>query len=126
MAARRKKSTKLVLAPLPDYVEKSPVLARKKVGGRGLTKYQESMLLLFTPELMPAFFRTLYTQVRNGDKDAMSLVAGMYGFVQKAGGINIIQQNLNGAAAGGSRYQFDRVVRELGRQQAIETTATEA
>lgn len=103
---------------LPDYVERSPLVRRKRALAPGqLSAYIEKLTLLYTPSLLPEFFRALHRQVQAGDKDALKLVAQMYEFV-KTSGISIVNTLVASQYSSSSDVErFDEIVRRLEQEK---------
>lgn len=94
-------------------------MKKNVIRSKGLTRYQEQMLLLFTPALMRTVFEQIWIGAKKGDIAFVKLAAQAVGLVEEKSGVNIItniQQNQI-AAGSGSGFQFDRVVRQLALQE---------
>ena len=102
------------LAPLPSYITLSPLLSKRKLTPRGLPRYTENMLRLFTPELVPRFFEALREKVIKGDIEAIRLCATMFHYVEKTGGVSVVNNlfQTNGNGTGNGRT-FDAIASEL-------------
>jgi mannose/fructose/N-acetylgalactosamine-specific phosphotransferase system component IID len=122
----KKKPTALAVVPsvekekLPSEVTSSKLYQRKKVNKNNLPNYQERMLLLFAPHIIPETMKSIYSQVKEGNKDAIQLALQIYNFIQRQGGVsvvnNIFNQNNNSSA---NERAFDAIARRLG--ESVET-----
>jgi len=106
---------------LPPFMQGAPLLRRTKVGRRGLASYQEGMLLLFSPALLPEYFQALLQGVKDRDPQAMKLVAEMYNYVQpKGGGISITNNMIQNSMGPSQDRGFDVIMRSLADKKTID------
>lgn len=103
---------------IPQTILDAVLLNKKKITRKGLSKYQEQVLLLFAPEHLVEAMKTMLRLVKGGDLNAVKLVLQMHNLIQAAGGISVttnIQQNT--ASIGGETYSFDAMMRRLADEQ---------
>ena len=122
MASKRKaKATEEEPASVvPEYIQHSRLLQRRRVTKRKLPSYTEAMLLLHTPEVLRLFWEATIDGLKNRDKDIVKMVGEAVDYVKK-GGITITQQVLNNNVAAGIEAPvkgFDAFARELAEARA--------
>jgi hypothetical protein len=122
MASKRKaKATEEEPASVvPEYIQHSRLLQRRRVTKQKLMDYTEAMKLLHTPEVLRLFWEAVINGLNNGDKDIVKMVGEVFDYVKK-GGINITQQMLNNnmpAAIEPRVKGYDAYVRELAEARA--------
>jgi hypothetical protein len=104
---------------LPTKLLKTAITPRMLANG----KLQKQVLAFFALHLSPTLFNELNDAMKTGDVSAMRLVADMYGFTQKAGGLNILvnQQNNNGPSHrdpdGKELASFEEIARSVAQHR---------
>ena len=118
------------LRALSREILESALFKRKKLTRKGLPKYVEDVLLICTPEHLPATMNALQKLVKEGNLKAIDIVLRMHNLLQAPGGINVttnIQQLAAGLGSGpGEAFSYEATVRrleELRRPKTIEASA---
>lgn len=114
--------------PHRDLVLPSQLLARKVTSG-SLAKgnFQKQILSFFATTAAPVLMNGLIRNAKQGDTAAMRLLAEIYSFTQKGGGVNLlVQQNNNQSNSrdsgdDGVYSSFENIVRDINekRRQAL-------
>jgi hypothetical protein len=114
------KRTGVSLAPPNGNIArfKHPLLEKKSITRRGLQRYNENILALFAPEILPHAMEQIRQGVIKGDKDMIDKAARIYELLRGGGGVTINNMNNNSnsasaqAAASGGKG-FDAIIRQL-------------
>jgi hypothetical protein len=122
----RKKKPDESPSPVPEYIRKSPLIGRRRIGKEGLSDYAEAMKMLHAPEALRVFWEATLTQMHQGNTAAIKLVAQMFEYAKMSTGISInqhiLQQNANAMAAAsiesGEAIGFDQIVRDIAERRA--------
>jgi hypothetical protein len=120
MAARKNKTPPSANV-VPEYIQNSNLLNKRKITKRKLPSYTEAMLLLHTPEVLRLYFEATLEGLKAGDKDVIKMVGEMYDYVKRGGGITLNQQILNNNVAAGETAPvvgFDAFARRLAEARA--------
>lgn len=114
------KRTGTSLAPANGTVArlKHPLLEKKSITRRGLQRYNENLLAVFAPEILPHALEQIRQGVIKGDKDMIDKAARIYELLRGGGGLTINNMNTNNnsaqaAASAGGGKGFDAIVRQL-------------
>ena len=99
--------------------EDLPSTAVAPIDRDSLTEYQEQVLVTNADKLIPAMFKSVLGLVKKGDTKMINLVAQMYNYVPRGGGISIIN-NLQQATVNNDNSQnmvyFESIVRKMEQQ----------
>jgi len=102
---------------LPEYLTKSRLLRKKKIGKSQLSGFTEQMMLLHAPESQRLFWKALIEGLSIGDKEAMRMAADIFKLIQKGGGMTVVQQMYSATStvsSEGTQIQgFDQFVRSV-------------
>lgn len=97
--------------------QKSPFDRTRPLSRRSLVKFEERVLLYYTPDHLRAAMDALLDQARLGNMAAVKTILQMHNLVPAPGQITLttnIQNNLSSAGSGGQLgWSFDNIVRRL-------------
>lgn len=116
MPARRKKVEPKPNA-VPDYVQQSPLLQRRKITKRKLPSFTEAMLLLHAPEALRLYWEAILEGLKARDKTALDAAGEIFNYVRGKGiNLSVSQQILQQNVAAGEQSPvmgYDALIRQI-------------
>ena len=103
MSAKRKSNPPgPVQSAVPEYVQQSRLLQRRKVTKRKLPTFAEAMLLLHAPEALRLYWEAMLEGLKARDKSALEAAGEIFNYVRGKGiNLTVTQQLLNQNAVAG-------------------------
>jgi hypothetical protein len=111
-----------VSSAVPEYVQQSRLLQRRKVTKRKLPTFAEAMLLLHAPEALRLYWEAMLEGLKARDKGALEAAGEIFNYVRGKGiNLTVTQQLLNQNAVAGPNSPvvgFDAFARQLAEARA--------
>ena len=102
---------------VPEYVQQSRLLQRRKVTKRKLPTFAEAMLLLHAPEALRLYWEAMLEGLKARDKSALEAAGEIFNYVRGKGiNLTVTQQLLNQNAVAGPNAPIigaDAFIRQL-------------
>ena len=121
MPRKKTKATETQPSVVPEYIQQSRLLQRRKLNKRKLPSYTEAMMLLHAPEAQRLFWKALLEGLTNGDKEAVRMTGEVFDLLKRGGGFTITQQLFQQNAVAGPTSPvlgFDALVRRIAEAKA--------
>ena len=107
---------------VPEYVQQSRLLQRRKITKRKLPTFAEAMLLLHAPEALRLYWEAMLEGLKARDKGALEAAGEIFNYVRGKGiNLTVTQQLLNQNAVAGPNSPvvgFDAFARQLAEARA--------
>jgi hypothetical protein len=102
---------------VPEYVQQSRLLQRRKITKRKLPTFAEAMLLLHAPEALRLYWEAMLEGLKARDKGALEAAGEIFNYVRGKGiNLTVTQQLLNQNAVAGPNAPIigaDAFIRQL-------------
>ena len=107
---------------VPEYVQQSRLLQRRKITKRKLPTFAEAMLLLHAPEALRLYWEAMLEGLKARDKSALEAAGEIFNYVRGKGiNLTVTQQLLNQNAVAGTSGPVigtDAFLRQLAEARA--------
>lgn len=107
---------------VPEYVQSSRLMQRRKVTKRQLPSYTEAMLLLHAPEALRLWWEAVLEGLQRRDKHAMEMAGEVFNYIRGKGvSLNVTQQLFQQNAVAGPDAPVigcDAFIRQLAEARA--------
>jgi hypothetical protein len=117
LSTKRKSNPPQLTSAVPEYVQQSRLLQRRKITKRKLPTFAEAMLLLHAPEALRLYWEAMLEGLKARDKGALEAAGEIFNYVRGKGiNLTVTQQLLNQNAVAGPNAPIigaDAFIRQL-------------